>query len=91
MDPRIRYRPLRKAKRPRREPERKRLKSQQFQRLPDQVRRAELEACDRAWAAQGRRIRVWPVVTLPKPEIVIFFLRGGFFPPANSAEFNGTA
>jgi hypothetical protein len=34
--------------------------------------RAELEACDRAWAAQGKRIRVWPEVTLPKPEFVIF-------------------
>jgi hypothetical protein len=48
-------------------------------------RGAELEASDRAWGAQGKRIRVWPVVTLPKPEIVIFFLHGGFFPPANSA------
>jgi hypothetical protein len=46
---------------------------------------AELEASDREWAAQGKRIRAWPVVTLPKPEMVIFFLRGGFFPPANSA------
>jgi hypothetical protein len=29
---------------------------------------AELEASDLAWAAQGKWIRVWPVVTLPKPE-----------------------
>jgi hypothetical protein len=91
---RTRCLPLRKG-RPlherRRKPVRRRLTSLQNQWLPVQEMRAELEACDRVWAAQGKRIRVWPVVTLPKPEMVIFFLRGGFFPPANSAAFNGTA
>jgi hypothetical protein len=59
----------------RRELERRRPPGQQVLRLPIRwlpvTKRAELEACDQ-WAAQGKRIRVWPVVTIPRPEFVIF-------------------
>jgi hypothetical protein len=66
----LRRRPLPKGRHrhvQRREPERRRLSSLQFQRLPNRKRRAELEACDR-WAVQGKRIRVLQKATLPKPE-----------------------
>jgi hypothetical protein len=52
--------------------------------LPVDQKRAELEACDRAWAAQGRRIRVWPVVTLQDLSRNLS-PSGVFFPPEKSA------
>jgi hypothetical protein len=74
-------RPHRHRNRRRWPPQRRQRNNQQEQRLHHRPRDnrsaniqwkhergAELEASDRALAAQGKRIRVWPVVTLPKPE-----------------------
>jgi hypothetical protein len=69
------YRPPRAQEKEREVQARRRPPGPQIQKVPIRWlpvrRRAELEACE-VCPAQGQRIRVWPVVTLPKPEFVIF-------------------